>query len=86
MDSRARIKSYPDRDLIEDNWYDKYDMWIHISGGGKMRFISPRINNGLKRIKNHWHLHDVSLMCLELFRDCPEHIIFLEKRKKQACN
>ena len=51
-----------------------------------MRFISPRINNGLKRIKNHWHLYDVSLMCLELFRDCPEHIIFSEKRKKQACN
>lgn len=53
-----------------------------------MRFISTRINNGLKRIKDHWYLHDVSLRCLELFRDCPEHIniIFSEKRKKQACN
>ncbi len=88
LDSRARIKGYPDRDLIEDNWYDKYDMWIHISGGEDEVYFNTRINNGLKRIKDHWHLHDVSLRCLELFRDCPEHIniIFSEKRKKQACN
>ena len=33
LDSRASIKGCPVRDLIEDNWYDKYDMWIHISGG-----------------------------------------------------
>ncbi len=51
-----------------------------------MRFISTRINNGLKRIKDHWYLYDVSLICLELFRDCPEYIIFSEKCKKQACN
>lgn len=53
-----------------------------------MRFISTRINNGLKGIKDHWYLHDVSLRYLELFGECPEHIniIFSEKRKKQACN